>query len=39
MNIKTQRYLGLGLSALNIAGIVGTFIFVAKETPKYNIVK
>lgn len=39
MNIKTQRYLGLVLSALNIAGIVGTFIFVAKETPKYNIEK
>lgn len=39
MDVKTQRYLSLGLSALNIAGVVGTFIFVAKETPKYNSAK
>jgi len=34
MNIKTQRLISLGLSVINIAGIVGTFIFVSKEAPK-----
>lgn len=36
MNIKTQRLLSCGLSLLNVAGVIGTFIFVAKETPQYQ---
>jgi len=39
MKIKTQRLLSFGLSLLNAAGVVGTFIFVAKETPKYQKAK
>lgn len=34
MDIKTQRYLSLGLSLLNVAGVVGTFVMVSKEAPK-----
>lgn len=39
MNIKTQRYLKIGLSCLNIAGIVGTFIFASKDAVNYQKVK
>jgi len=34
MDIKTQRWVSLGLSVLNTVGVIGTFIFVSKETPK-----
>lgn len=34
MNIKTQRAISLGLSLVNVAGVIGTFIFVMRETPK-----
>lgn len=33
MKISTQRGISTGLMALNALGVVGTFIFVAKETP------
>ena len=39
MNIKTQRYLKIGLSCLNIAGVVGTFIFASKDAVNYQKVK
>lgn len=34
MDIKTQRIVNLGLSAITCAGVIGTFIFAIKETPK-----
>ena len=37
MNIKTQRYLSLGLSALNVAGAIGMFVSLTKEAPKAQI--
>lgn len=37
MNLKTQRYLSLGLSMLNLVGVVGTFYMTTKEAPKAEI--
>lgn len=37
MDIKTQRYLSLGLSALNVAGAIGMFVSLIKEAPKAQI--
>ena len=34
MDIKTQRYLSLGLAALNVAGTIGMFVSLTKEAPK-----
>lgn len=36
MNIKTQRWLSLGLAAINSIGVIVTSIMVSKETPKAN---
>jgi len=35
MKTKTRRWINLGLSCLSLASVIGEFIFVAKETPKY----
>lgn len=37
MDIKTQRYLSLGLAALNVAGTIGMFVSLTKEAPKAQI--
>lgn len=37
MDLKTQRYLSWGLSLLNVAGVVGTFISLTKEAPRAEI--
>lgn len=34
MNIKQQRLLSLGLTVINTAGVIGTFIFTSKEAPE-----
>ncbi len=34
MKIKTQKGLSLAFSLINVAGVVGTFISVMKETPE-----
>lgn len=34
MDIKTQRYLSLGLAALNVAGTISMFVSLTKEAPK-----
>ena len=34
MNIKTQRLLSCGLAGINTLGLIGTFIFVIKDTKK-----
>lgn len=39
MNVKTQRYLKIGLSCLNVAGVVGTFIFTSKDAIRYQQAK
>lgn len=37
MDIKTQRYLSLGLAALNVAGTIGMFVSLTKEAPKAQV--
>lgn len=37
MDIKTQRYLSLGLSVLNVAGTIGMFVSLTKEAPKAQV--
>ena len=37
MDIKTQRYLSLGLAALNVAGTIGMFVSLIKEAPKAQV--
>lgn len=34
MNIKAKRILSLGLSLISVGGVIGTFIFATKESPK-----